>query len=320
MGRARIRVAALALAVSLLAGHPAAAYAGWPLGASAPVLLGFGVAYTSGSGSRTHSGVDLGADAGARVNAPLSGVVRFVGRVPADGGGTVAACTIELADGTRLTLLPLESTSVHTGDRVEPGKQLGELAASGDGSSAGSHLHISARHGELYVDPMPLFAAPAAPSPTPVTAPVPAPVTVPLAASPSARPHASAGSGPAVVIGDVALAASGASAPAARAQAATPRVERATARTTRGVAPRAAAPNAVVAAAPQRAAVRGVGAGAPAPTASALAGPAAAAGALGLAFGLVLLGGSRRFTARLARAMTGVRPVRDAVAAAADRC
>jgi len=166
----------LAAAVALmLAAHASAAWAvGWSLPVSGGTpALGFGVQYAGG----THRGVDLEVPAGADVVSPTGGTVTFAGRIPADGGGTCGAVTIELADGHRVSLLPLEGVCVATGDGVDAGDALGSLAATGDDSSASPHLHVGLRSGELYLDPMPFLPCCGAPAAEPV--PEAPPVTVP---------------------------------------------------------------------------------------------------------------------------------------------
>ncbi len=118
------------------------------------MLLGFGAAYPAG----THRGVDISATAGAAVASPATGVVAFAGQVPADGGGTCGAVTVELADGRRMSLLPLDGMTVTTGDAVSAGDALGRVAASGDDSSSEAHLHVGLRSGDLYLDPGELIA------------------------------------------------------------------------------------------------------------------------------------------------------------------
>lgn len=135
-------------------------------------ILGFGAAYAGG----THRGVDIAAEPGAEIAAPAMGTVSFAGQVPADGGGTCTAVTLELADGRRMSLLPLQRADVVVGESVEAGQVLGVLAAAGDDSSGTPHVHVSLRSGDLYLDPGSLVigaadvvteAAPAAPCPTP---------------------------------------------------------------------------------------------------------------------------------------------------------
>ncbi|MBE0477471.1 MAG: M23 family metallopeptidase [Coriobacteriia bacterium] len=175
----------------------------WPV-SSSEVLLGHAEPYTGPDGSRrTHSGADIAADAGEDVSAGLEGTVSFVGRVPAAaGGGTVLAVTVAAGD-LKLTYLPLAEAFVAKGDGIAAGDVLGSAADAGDPSSAGAHVHVSVRRGELYVDPLgvlrpPAEAPPAAPMPP--EAPAPSRAAVPPVgpqAAPAAGPRASAADAPA---------------------------------------------------------------------------------------------------------------------------
>ncbi len=114
-------------------------------------------AYGSTYSGCVHRGVDLAACPGEVVSSPVSGAVVFAGRVPADGGGTCNAVTIELSSGERVSLLPLDELWVSEGTQVAASEQLGSLAASGDDSSARSHLHLSYRRDGVYLDPTALL-------------------------------------------------------------------------------------------------------------------------------------------------------------------
>jgi hypothetical protein len=166
---------------------PAVAGAGWPLETAADVTLGYGVRYAYGDGESIHRGVDLASEPGDTVLAPFAGRVSFAGRVPAEGGGTCGAVTIEFGDGLKVTCLPLDDVRVAAGTPVESGSVIGLLAASGDRSSSQPHLHIGVRRGDAYLDPMSFLtapvAAPVAESPPDVSAPHSA--SIPQNASPS---------------------------------------------------------------------------------------------------------------------------------------
>jgi hypothetical protein len=141
------------------------------------VLLGFGDRYDS----VTHRGADLAAPPGAEVSAPTVGTVTFAGWVPADGGGTCGAVTVDIGGGLRVSLLPLQEVFVSVGDPLAAGEVVGLLAASGDDSSAVPHLHLGLRQGDTYVDPgpyLPVTAAVAVPEPVAAAEPAES-VTVP---------------------------------------------------------------------------------------------------------------------------------------------
>lgn len=154
------------------------------------VLLGFGAEYRAPDGAtRVHQGLDLAGEAGAQVGSLAAGEVVFAGKVPADEGGQVFAVTVRTADDVLVTLHPLASVVVARGETVASGQALGELAASGDGSSAGTHLHASARRSGVYIDPAFLLRTDAAQEPPPDPAPQLRPRTIddaPAASAPAA--------------------------------------------------------------------------------------------------------------------------------------
>ena len=164
---------------------------GWPLPGTAPVVVAFGERYIAPDGtSAVHRGVDLAAPAGSAVSGVLEGTVKFAGRVPAGPGATTLAVTAESGD-LRLTYLPLSEIAVTAGETIPAGSRVGTLAGDGDRSSPEPHLHLSARRGSLYIDPMPFLLVPPVAKGGSASEPVPAPAlpqTAPVAplASPSA--------------------------------------------------------------------------------------------------------------------------------------
>jgi hypothetical protein len=159
--RARLMLVLASVACAIALARPAPALAAWPLESGGSITLAFGATYQSAdtTSSSIHHGVDIAARAGERVLAPLSGTVSFTGRVPAVGGGTVTAVTLATPQGP-LTLMPLASLGVHKGDSIAEGTEVGTLAATGDASSPGSHLHVGLRRGDLYVDPAAVLGSP----------------------------------------------------------------------------------------------------------------------------------------------------------------
>jgi Peptidase family M23 len=160
--RVGLIVAMVVLACGIMLMRPGYAHAGWPLKTAGTIALGFGQTYSAAGAdaSSTHRGVDVSAESGCAILAPLSGSVTFAGCVPAVGGGTVRAVTIATAAGS-VTLLPIEGATVTKGDSVAEGDAIGVLAESGDGSSATPHLHIGVKRGDLYVDPLSVLEMPA---------------------------------------------------------------------------------------------------------------------------------------------------------------
>lgn len=141
-----LSVAVIALACVVSSAHAA----GWVAPVEGcEIVTAFGAVYSG----KTHRGVDLAAPTGAEVSTPAVGRVTFAGRVPADGGGTCGAVTVEIADGLRVSLLPLEEVFVSTGEDLSAGEVVGTIAAAGDDSHAMPHLHLGLRRGDTYLDP-----------------------------------------------------------------------------------------------------------------------------------------------------------------------
>ncbi|MGL5818406.1 MAG: murein hydrolase activator EnvC family protein [Phycicoccus sp.] len=124
----------------------------WPLSPRPRVLREF-VAPRSAYGPG-HRGVDLGGSVGAAVRAVDHGVVLHAGQVA--GRGTV---TVRHGSGLESTYEPLD-VQVARGDRVATGDPLGALSGS---SGVVGHcgpavcLHLGARRGDGYLDPLPLL-------------------------------------------------------------------------------------------------------------------------------------------------------------------
>ena len=124
----------------------------WPVRPRPPVQRPF-VAPVSAYGAG-HRGLDLAASEGVSVLAVEAGVVVHAGVVA--GRGTVS---VEHADGLRSTYEPL-TASVHVGDVVAAGERLGTITLGRGAAHCGpaSCLHLGARRGETYLDPLPLLA------------------------------------------------------------------------------------------------------------------------------------------------------------------
>ena len=146
----------LALALSalwLLAPPPAGAEGSgrwqWPVPAPHPVLRAFEAPeHRYGSG---HRGIDIGVGAGAEVLAVEAGTVHFAGTVA--GRGVVS---VRHADGLLSTYEPV-TASVAAGDAVGAGSVLGTIEEVPGGLShcpGSSCLHLGARSGEDYLDPL----------------------------------------------------------------------------------------------------------------------------------------------------------------------
>lgn len=140
-----------ALAAPRAAAEPTAPLWQWPLAPPHRVVRAFEAPPTPYAAG--HRGVDL-VGGGTEVRAVDDGVVRFSGVVA--GRGTVS---ILHAGGLVSTYEPVAG-SVAAGQTVATGTLIGTLEASG-ASHCGTTvcLHLGARRGETYVDPMLLLGA-----------------------------------------------------------------------------------------------------------------------------------------------------------------
>ena len=121
----------------------------WPVGPGHDVARPFErppTPYAAG-----HRGIDVLSTAGAPVTAVEAGVVTHAGRIA--GRGTV---TVTHADGLASTYEPV-AAAARRGDQVRGGGRLGTLEATGGHCGAAPCLHLGARRGQDYVDPLPLL-------------------------------------------------------------------------------------------------------------------------------------------------------------------
>ncbi len=97
-----------------------------------------------------HRGVDLGAAPGVSVRAAERGVVRHAGAVAG-----VVWVSIDHEDGVRTSYGPLMALRVRAGDDVGRGEVIGVLSSGDHGQpDVDLGLHLGARRGDTYVDPM----------------------------------------------------------------------------------------------------------------------------------------------------------------------
>lgn len=130
----------------------------WPLPPPHSVISPFQApAHPYGPG---HRGIDIAVPAdgavstdGAAVRAVEAGTVRFSGMVA--GRGVVSVLH---ADGLISTYEPVRGV-LEEGRRVEAGEVLGTLASSSSHCPGRSCLHLGARRGGTYLDPLPLLGA-----------------------------------------------------------------------------------------------------------------------------------------------------------------
>lgn len=122
----------------------------WPVGGRREVVEPFRApANEYGPG---HRGMDIAAPVTAEVRAPLDGAVAFRGAVV-----DRPLITLELGDGTVLTLEPLES-SLPIGVPVTEGQIVGTVSTGGHAEPG--LLHVGVRVDGEYVNPLPFFGRP----------------------------------------------------------------------------------------------------------------------------------------------------------------
>lgn len=125
----------------------------WPLSPPRTVVAEFRAPeHRYGPG---HRGIDIAVPAeGAEVHAVEAGTVRFSGSVA--GRGVVSVLH---ADGLVSTYEPVHGL-VEAGTRVRAGEVLGTLESDSTASHCeGGCLHLGARRGGIYLDPLPLLEA-----------------------------------------------------------------------------------------------------------------------------------------------------------------
>lgn len=143
---------ALALTGGLLApAPPAPATWHWPVGDGDRPALEAPFDAPEERWGPGHRGIDLRTTKGADVTAVADGVVTHRGRIA--GRGTVS---ITHANGIRSTYEPVES-SLSVGDRVTRGEVVGRLGPEAGHCEPRSCLHLGAKRGPDYLDPLPFF-------------------------------------------------------------------------------------------------------------------------------------------------------------------
>jgi murein DD-endopeptidase MepM/ murein hydrolase activator NlpD len=123
---------------------PAYGSYGWPVTGS--VIRPF--APPEGPYGPGHRGIDIAAPAGTPVLAAADGVVAFAG--PVAGGRYVS---IDHPDGVRTTYSWLTTIVVRAGDVVRRGDPIGGSGLGHPGVDP-AHLHLGARYGGTYIDPL----------------------------------------------------------------------------------------------------------------------------------------------------------------------
>lgn len=120
---------------------------GWPI--RGRVLRGFEPAASPyGPG---HRGIDIEAEAGTPVRSAERGVVAYAGTI-----GGERFISILHPDGIRTTYSWLSRLEAREGDVVVRGEVIGRSGSGHPGSKI-PHLHLGARWGEVYLDPLTLL-------------------------------------------------------------------------------------------------------------------------------------------------------------------
>ena len=141
--------AVLVMVVALLTAIRADAASRWTWPLVGEVVRGFARPATEWAAG--HRGLDIRANPGSEVRAPVAGRITFVG--PVAGRGVIVLRTLEDED---VTLEPIEPAVVQ-GDVVNPGDVVGFVRAGHLGSNA---LHLGIRVRGEYVDPAPFLPPP----------------------------------------------------------------------------------------------------------------------------------------------------------------
>ncbi len=124
----------------------------WPLAPRPRVVRAFDP--PSARWSAGHRGIDLAAAAGDQVLAVDQGLVTHVGVIA--GRGTVSVLH---ASGVRSTYEPVDGV-VHEGEHVSRGEVVGVLSGPAGHYAAADCLHLGARRGDRYLDPMTFLTRP----------------------------------------------------------------------------------------------------------------------------------------------------------------
>lgn len=121
----------------------------WP--ARGPLRGAFGAQriYLGGVPAAYHSGTDIGAGTGAVVVAPAEGVVTLAPPPAFSLEGNLVI--IDHGLGLSSAFLHLSRASVHVGDRVRQGQEIGRVGATG--RATGPHLHWSLVWNGARIDP-----------------------------------------------------------------------------------------------------------------------------------------------------------------------
>ena len=126
----------------------------WPLPARTPVDVSSPFGMRQNPVTRRnehHSGIDIPAPAGSRINAAADGVVRFVGWSGALGNTVI----IDHGSGYSTLYAHNSRNRVTQGQSVTRGQHIADVGTTGQ--STGNHLHFEVRRDNVSVNPMQYF-------------------------------------------------------------------------------------------------------------------------------------------------------------------
>lgn len=151
------------------------------------VTLAFGAVIKGMTPEQGHRGLDIAAPQGSPVTAPASGRVLAATDQYKDQSGWGNVVVIDHGGGWVTRYAHLGGFSVHKGERVTAGEEIGRVGSTG--VSTGPHVHYEVLKDGAPVDPEEVTfpAAPHAPTPTPVT-PASAPAQLAPSPAPAVKP------------------------------------------------------------------------------------------------------------------------------------
>jgi murein DD-endopeptidase MepM/ murein hydrolase activator NlpD len=124
----------------------------WPLPGHSNISSPFGNRSDPFTGrTEFHSGIDLPAPAGTRINSAEAGYVRFAGWSASWGNYII----IDHADGYSTLYAHNIRNRVSSGQRVTRGQHIADVGSTG--RSTGNHLHFEIRRNGAHLNPMSYF-------------------------------------------------------------------------------------------------------------------------------------------------------------------
>ncbi len=148
-----LAVATLLVALTAPASTPVPRWS-WPVGGGERPWVAAPYRAPESRWGPGHRGIDLGAEEGAPVRAVADGRVTHRKRIA--GRGTI---TLRHESGIRSTYEPVDS-DLSVGDRVRAGQVIGRVGDEAGHCAPRTCLHLGAKQGHGYTDPLPFFGGP----------------------------------------------------------------------------------------------------------------------------------------------------------------